>query len=336
MSANDPKWTVYPAPISAVLQTAEHFGADTQQLMRQADLSMQELQNSESRIPVAKLHQLYDLAATATNNPDFALAVGRIIFLRGLNLQLYMTTICHTCREYLKLMPSVLLLRGDIGEVIIKPEGELLALIWQPLQADTAAKRHLSDEALAASAMIINSLCISPVAVKKANFTYTKPNQINRLQELFGNNLNFDQDVTCLYFERSSLSFPLVKSDYDSYSSGASSFHSTFDQPQSADSFLDSMTKAIVHLMPTGTVGIDAVAGRLNVSRRTLQRRLSDRDTNFQQVLQKVRGDMAVRYLADKRLAVTEIAFLLGYADQASFSAAFKSWYGKSPSDYRH
>jgi AraC-like DNA-binding protein len=336
MSDNVSNLTVYPAPISAVLQTAEHFGADTQELMRQANLSMQDLQDTESRIPVAKFYQLYELAADATNNPDFALDVGRLVFLRGLNLQLYMTTICHTFREYLKLMPSVLLLRGDIGEVIIKPEGELLALIWLPLQADTAAQRHLSDEALAASAMIINSLCISPVTVKKAKFTYTKPNNISKLEQLFGNNLSFDQDVTCLYFERSSLSFPLVKFDYDSYSSGASSFHGTFDQPQNVDSFLDSMTNAIVQMMPTGTVGIDAVAGELNVSRRTMQRRLSDRDTNFQQVLQEVRGNLAVRYLADKRLAVTEIAFLLGYADQASFSAAFKSWFGKSPSDYRH
>jgi AraC-like DNA-binding protein len=184
--------------------------------------------------------------------------------------------------------------------------------------------------------MIINSLCISPVTVKKAKFTYSKPCKINSLESLFGNDLSFDQDVTCLYFERTSLSFPLVKSDYDSYSSGASSFHSSFDQPQNTDAFLAAMTKAIVHLMPTGTIGIDAVAGQLNVSRRTMQRRLSDRNTNFQQVLQEVRADMAVRYLADKRLAVTEIAFLLGYADQASFSAAFKSWYGKSPSDYRH
>jgi AraC-like DNA-binding protein len=336
MSDNISTLTVYPAPISAVLQTAQHFGADIQALMRQADLNAQDLQNSESRIPVAKFYQLYELAAAATNNPDFALAVGRIVFLRGLNLQLYMTTICHTFREYLKLMPSVLLLRGDIGEVIIKPEGELLALIWQPLQADTAAKRHLSDEALAASSMIINSLCISPVTIKKAKFTYTKPNKINELERIFGSDLSFDQDVTCLYFERSSLSFPLVKYDYDSYSSGNSLFHATFDQLPSTDAFLAAMTKAIVHLMPTGTIGIDAVAGQLNVSRRTMQRRLSDRKTNFQQLLQEVRADMAVRYLADKRLAVTEIAFLLGYADQASFSAAFKSWYGKSPSDYRH
>ena len=49
MSASDPSWTVYPAPISAVLQTAEHFGADTDELMRQAKLNMQDLQNSDSR-----------------------------------------------------------------------------------------------------------------------------------------------------------------------------------------------------------------------------------------------------------------------------------------------
>jgi AraC-like DNA-binding protein len=42
-----------------------------------------------------------------------------------------------------------------------------------------------------------------------------------------------------------------------------------------------------------------------------------------------------LRYLADDRLAITEIAFLLGYADQGSFSSAFKGWHGVSPRDYR-
>jgi AraC-like DNA-binding protein len=336
MSANDPKWSVYPAPISAVLQTAEHFGADPKALMTQVGLNSQDLQNADSRIPVNKLHRLYDLAVKVTNNPDFALAVGRIVYLGGLNLQLHMMSTCNTFREYLKLMPSILLLRGDIGEVVIKPEGELLALIWRPLQPDTSELRHLSDEVLAASAMIVNSLCVSPVVIKKARFSYSKPNNISQLSAIFGNDLSFDQEFSCLYLERSSLSYPLVKPDYNSHASPDDSFQGLLAKHDIADTFLAGMNKAIVHLMPTGLIGIDAVAGRLNVSRRTLQRRLSDRETNFQQVLQEVRAAMAVRYLADKRLAVTEIAFLLGYADQASFSAAFKSWFGKSPSDYRH
>jgi AraC-like DNA-binding protein len=336
MSVSDPSWTVYPAPISAVLQTAEHFGADTDELIRLAKLNMQDLQNSDSRIPVAKLYHLYDLAVTATNNPVFALSVGRIVYLRGLNLQLYMTSICKTFRDYLKLMPSILLLRGDIGEAIIKQEGELLALIWQPLQVETAKNRHMTDEALAASVMIINSLCVSPIPIAQACFTYKKPINISALIDLFGNNLKFEQDSSCLYFDRSSLSYPLVKPDYGNYTGTASSFQRIFDHTDSSDIFLSSLKKTIAESMPSGSTGIDIIAGGLNVSRRTLQRRLSDRQTNFQQVLQEVRAAMAVRFLADKRLAITEIAFLLGYADQASFSSAFKSWYGKSPSDYRH
>ena len=51
--------------------------------------------------------------------------------------------------------------------------------------------------------------------------------------------------------------------------------------------------------------------------------------------LQNLRTELAPRYLADARLSVTEIAFLLGYGDQGSFSSAFKSWYGVSPTVYR-
>ena len=91
----------------------------------------------------------------------------------------------------------------------------------------------------------------------------------------------------------------------------------------------------MVRLLPEGELGIDAVAAELNISRRTLQRRLADRDTQFLQVVQDVRKALAQRYLGDKRLAITEIAFLLGYADQGSFSSAFKNWYGQSPSEYR-
>ena len=53
------------------------------------------------------------------------------------------------------------------------------------------------------------------------------------------------------------------------------------------------------------------------------------------QVLAEVRAELAVRYLADNRLGITEIAFLLGYSDLASFSTAFRGWYRMSPTEYR-
>jgi len=98
---------------------------------------------------------------------------------------------------------------------------------------------------------------------------------------------------------------------------------------------LSNLKQSIVQYLPEGEVTIDKLASKLNISRRTLQRRLSDRDTNFLSILQEVRSKVALRYLSDSRLSITEIAFLLGYADQGSFSSAFKSWHGVSPRDYR-
>lgn len=87
--------------------------------------------------------------------------------------------------------------------------------------------------------------------------------------------------------------------------------------------------------LPAGEVTIDHLATELGVSRRTLQRRLAERETHFMQVLSEVRSELAARYLSDKRLGITEIAFLLDYSDPASFSTAFRGWYGTSPSEYR-
>ena len=82
-------------------------------------------------------------------------------------------------------------------------------------------------------------------------------------------------------------------------------------------------------------VSTDKVVNKLNFSQRTLKRRLADRRTNFLNVIQEVRSRAAMRYLSDKRLAISEVAFLLGYADQGAFSNAFKQWHGVWPRNFR-
>ncbi len=330
----DPNWTVLPVSITSVLQAAEHFGVDSSHLLGLAGLDAAMLQDPESRLPASAYYKLYRLAVEASGNPNFALAVGRITFLRGLNLQLYMSTICDTFREYLKYMPSTMRMRGDLGHIKTQLDGDLVRLIWKPLSPDSCQERLLSDEMLAASVHIINSLCISPVPIVNVRFTYKKPINIKELKGLFGNDIKFGQAESYLSFKREALNYQLVKPDYDYQSSPSSTIQRLFDTSTGTDAVLDSLREAIANSLLNGEVGIDLIAAKLTVSRRTLQRRLSDRGTNFQQVLQDVRYQMATSYLADGRLSITEIAFLLGYSDQASFSSAFKSWNGQSPSEY--
>jgi len=91
----------------------------------------------------------------------------------------------------------------------------------------------------------------------------------------------------------------------------------------------------LLEALPAGQVGIDAVAARLAMSRRTLQRRLGDEGLNFQALVARTREDLARHYLEQTRLSHAEISFLLGFEDPNSFFRAFQSWTGSTPERWR-
>ncbi len=329
------EWTVFATPITALLQAAEHFGVSRRNLLAAAGIDGEQLRQVDQRFPVERLFKLYDCAVSATNEPNLAIYAGRISYINGLNLQLYMSTICNTFREYLNLMPSVLKFTGDIGEVKISRQEELIRLEWRPLEPKSSEHRYLSDTFLTMSSAIVDSLCVQPIRVIAADFTYPEPEDSQLLRQMFGEKLTFNQPVSCLYYDRTCLSYPISQLDQQLNTGQTDPLMRLFEDQQVEDDFMTSLRRAIVRQLPQGNMSIDTVAGALNVSRRTLQRRLTDRDTQFLQVLQDIRAELALRYLGDERLGITEIAFLLGYADQGSFSSAFKTWNGQSPSEYR-
>ena len=71
------------------------------------------------------------------------------------------------------------------------------------------------------------------------------------------------------------------------------------------------------------------------MSPRTLHRRLEDEGTSFRQVLGEVRRELAARHLSERQLAISEIAFLLGFSEPSAFHRAFKRWTGHAPLTYR-
>jgi len=92
---------------------------------------------------------------------------------------------------------------------------------------------------------------------------------------------------------------------------------------------------AIASLLPHGRVLVEDIARSLGVSERTLARKLSDEGLNFTEILQQLRRDLAVRYLDDRKLHVSKIAWLLGFHEVSAFTHAFKRWTGKTPSQIR-
>jgi AraC-like DNA-binding protein len=91
----------------------------------------------------------------------------------------------------------------------------------------------------------------------------------------------------------------------------------------------------LVAMLSDGEPTRRALAARLHTSERTLSRRLREAGISFRALLDDVRREFAQNLLSQSQYSVTEVTFLLGFADQSNFARSFRRWTGQSPSDYR-
>ncbi len=93
--------------------------------------------------------------------------------------------------------------------------------------------------------------------------------------------------------------------------------------------------QVLCRLLPQGEPKRDSVAQLLHLSQRTLQRRLQEEGTSYQQLLDDTRRELAEQYLGQPNLTLLEVAYLLGFADPSNFFRAFRRWFDMTPGEYR-
>ena len=86
--------------------------------------------------------------------------------------------------------------------------------------------------------------------------------------------------------------------------------------------------------LPSGKPSQQDMAFALNLSLRSLQRKLNERGLTFEKVLVEVRRDLAQKYIVQSHLSIGEVSYLLGFSSTSNFARNFKSWMGVTPSEY--
>lgn len=102
-----------------------------------------------------------------------------------------------------------------------------------------------------------------------------------------------------------------------------------------AASTTERVRAALLEALPSGSASIDAIARKLALSKRTLQRRIEAESTSFQHILDTTRHHLATHYLEHTTLSIAEISFLLGFTEPNSFYRAFRAWTGTTPDRLR-
>lgn len=203
-------------------------------------------------------------------------------------------------------------------------------------QRPGAIGRHLAEYS---SAVMVKTLVVlqdrKPL---RAWFTHPRPAgaDLGRLAAaLHTDRLSFDEPTNGFSIDAALLDGPVNGGDPALYAFLEEHALAALASRPKSDDLIDKLRHHIRDALKQGEPNVERLATRLNMSGRTLQRRLSDLKTSFQEVLDLVRFDLARQYLKDARLDVSQVAYLLGYSELRAFDRAFRRWANKSPTEWR-
>ncbi|MCP1274509.1 AraC family transcriptional regulator [Gluconobacter albidus] len=111
--------------------------------------------------------------------------------------------------------------------------------------------------------------------------------------------------------------------------------HTTRLAPNHRDDLLLQVRREVKSMLPDGVIKLPLLAEKLRIPRWTLQRRLDAMGVTYTELVDETRRGMAQSYLQQSGLAISEIAYLLGYSEVSAFSRAFRKWFGVSPQAFR-
>lgn len=150
-----------------------------------------------------------------------------------------------------------------------------------------------------------------------------------------GCEVQFGAPRTEIVLDRDTWEVPVRASDPGLIALLEKQAHDLIAQLPESNDFVDSVRRAVEVELAGGDVRLESIAGELGMSGRTLQRRLAADDLSFAELVDEVRLEAAKIRIMNPRLSLTEVAYLVGFEEQSSFSRAFKRWTGLSPRDYR-
>jgi len=199
---------------------------------------------------------------------------------------------------------------------------------------DSDLYRNVHEETLATFPPLLECLCGHRVETASLDLVYPEPPHAHLYEDVFGVKPKFNADTTRFGIDRGAMDLPVVSSDPDAAILLENSCQIILPEFTEENSFINSVRKNIL-----GTLGNvmsrEELASSLNVSKRTLTRRLASQNTSYIKLTNKVREQAAKDYLKRTDLAIKQVGDILGYTEPTNFRRAFLRWTGQSPKEYR-
>jgi AraC-like DNA-binding protein len=323
--------------IPRILAHLEALGHDLRPLLGRFELPANAAELPEVRVELDALVGFTEAAAALTQDPLLGFHVARNLPRGAFGLAEFVSRSASNLRQALRevIRYSALLgsgaifsLEEGVGESFLehKLPGELLCMGRQP-----------NEFALTIFLGIGSQLLDKAWKPTRVWFAHPKPQgELSEILDYLGtSNVEWGRGSNGFAFPSSDLDRPLTSSDPDLHRVLEGQARQAVEARPAGNAFVAEVREQARLALRESGPNVERVAKALGVSPRTLQRRLNEQGTTFQDVLDDVRHTLAKHYLANPKMGQAEVAWLLGYSEQAAFARAFRRWAKTTPGAFR-
>ena len=322
---------------TGVASLIESYGHDPDSIARRVGLAPSTLYRPDLYVEGSLFNDFLEEAALVCDDRFFSLKLAPLQGWQVLGPVWEVIRRARTIGEVLRILAahleshvtttSSLLVEDDRGVSIC------FEARWDPRwgRSLNTKRVQLSELASAISFHEIRRLLGNSWRSDRVQFRHSAPDNPRPLYQVFGDKILFNQDVNAFRVSKADCERPII---FMSYRPPIAAQHETPVNLNLKIPFVLEVDRAIRLLLNREEASVDRVAETLAISPRTLQHRLKQSDTSYQNLFDVARIDLALQYLNDSGLNLSAISERLGFTDAAAFSRFFKKHMKMSPRDY--
>src|SRR5262249_39757799 len=313
----------------------ESAGVPVVPLLRRVGLTPEVIADPEQRLSVRSQIALLDEAATALKDDCLGFTLARDFDPREIGLLYYVMASSQTLGDALKRVARYSRTTNE-ALVVGYREGNRLIVSLSYSGVPRHSDRNQIEFCMFGVLRICRLLTGQNLVPQHFSIAYHRSEGTSEMARFVGTKVEVGADRDEFALNLDARELPLIHADpYLNDLLLKSCEAALADRRSDTSQLRTRVENAISTILPHGRVLVEDVARSLGMSERTLARRLSDEGLNFTEILQQLRRDLAVRYLDDRKLHVSKIAWMLGFTEVSAFTHACRRWTGKTPRQMR-
>jgi AraC-like DNA-binding protein len=321
-----------------IVQLAAARGADVAALLRASGFDPALAKDADARIPIEVENALWEAAAHELGDPWFGLRSAAHLRPGAFDVLDYAVRTAPTLRAALeRLVRYNRLVHGAAVFHVEDRHDDRVRIEHAFAVPGRQPTRHASEFTLASLVVSGGQIGGAPLRALSVELPALPPaNDLAVYEQVFGVRPRFGAAVGALELLRANVDRPAPAADPNLSEIILRQAEALLAaRPDPHDSLANRARRVMATQLGEGHVSLATVARGLKMSERTLQRRLGAEKLTFDALLEEVRRELAVHYLANPAMAIGEVAYLLGYSEPSAFHRAFKRWTGATPAEVR-